>query len=274
MSIVLECKVCRSRFRFSTALFQGARVARVRCRTCGKLIMVRNREAPDPQPAVRPEPKSDPLPAPVPTSLPATAPPKTETVPLEEAVMPLPAARPTPRGRRRPFHSRPSFFIAAFLLLLSAGGATYFGFTTAGQRQLSRGWESLTRGTAIASPAYDIRNVEGYFTRKAGGETLYVLKGTVGNAGKSRDGKIRVRAILLDNRSRPLAETMVYAGNVLDEGLLPLMDRAEIEAAMASAPQNDASRNIPPREALPFTVVFVDPPDTMVSFQVTAFDAK
>ncbi|MGZ8450296.1 MAG: hypothetical protein ACXWWV_12015, partial [Candidatus Deferrimicrobiaceae bacterium] len=94
--------------------------------------------------------------------------------------MPLPVERPTPRGGGRPFHTRPSFFIAAFLLLLLAGGATYFGFTTAGQGQLPRlfpGWGSLTAGTATASPGYDIGNMEGYFTRKAGGGTLFVLKG-------------------------------------------------------------------------------------------------
>ncbi|MGZ8441634.1 MAG: DUF3426 domain-containing protein [Candidatus Deferrimicrobiaceae bacterium] len=326
MSMVIECDACRSRFRISTALFQGARAARVRCRTCGKPIMVANLEMPNPRPALRPEPKPDPdpppgpqrrtSPGPVPTSPPATAPPKKETVPpLEGAVMPLPVERPTPRsskapvptswpateppkketvplegavlllpvdrpiprGGRRPFHTRPSFFIAAFLLLLFAGGATYFGFTTAGQGQLPRlfpGWGSLTAGTATASPGYDIGNVEGYFTRKAGGGTRFVLKGTVGNAGKSRDGKIRVRAILLDNQSQPLAETVVYAGNLLDERLLPRMDREEIESAMASVPPGNASKNIPPGEALPFTVVFVDPPDTMVSSRVTAFDAK
>ena len=229
-----------------------------------------------PLPVDRPTPRISKVP--VSTSVPATAPPKKETVPpLEGAVMLLPVDMPTPLGGRRPFHARPSFFIATFLLLLLAGGATYFGFTTAGQGQLSRlfpGWKSLTLGTATASPGYDIGNVEGYFTRKAVGGTLFVLKGTVMNAGKSRDGKIRVRAILLDNRNQPLAETMVYAGNILNERLLSRMDREEIESAMASGPPSDASKNLPPGEALPFTVVFVDPPDTMVSSRVTAFDAK
>ena len=263
MPMVIECEVCRSRFRISTALFQGARTARVRCRTCGKPIMVTNREAPPSTSKV-----------PVPTSLPATAPPKKKTVPLEKAVMPLPVDRPAPRRGGRPFHTRPSFLIATFLLLLLAGGATYLSFTEWGQMQLYRGYESLTRSTAMASPGYDIRNAEGYFTRKADGGTLFVLKGTVGNAGKSRGGRIRVRAILLDNRNQPLAEKMVSAGNVLDEGLLPRMDQAEIESAMASGPPSDASKNSPLGEALPFTVVFVDPPDTMVSFQVTALDAN
>jgi len=55
MSMVIECDACRSRFRISTALFQGARAARVRCRTCGKPIMVANLEMPNPRLALRPQ---------------------------------------------------------------------------------------------------------------------------------------------------------------------------------------------------------------------------
>jgi hypothetical protein len=52
------------------------------------------------------------------------------------------------------------------------------------------------------------------------------------------------------------------------------MGREEIESAMAAVPQGEAGENLPPGEAVPFTVVFIDPPDAMVSSRVTAFGAE
>lgn len=300
MPMVIECRSCRSRFRISPELFQGARAARVRCRTCGKLILVPNRQAqnsrPPPGPESTPEPAFSPgakgisspdrgeetapgtLEAPVPAPPPAAATPikEKETVSLEEIVFPYSADRPTPRGKRRPFYARPSFLVAAFLLLL-AGVAAYFHFTKAGQEQLSRlitGWESSMRGVVTASPAYDIRNVETYFTRETGGSTLLVFEGTVENAGTNRGREIQVRAILFDDWGRSIAEKTVYAGIVLDEGALPRMARAEIEEAMSKASQDDGTAVVLPQGAVPFMLVFADPPDTMASYRISAFDGK
>ena len=40
--MIVDCKHCRTEFRLNEALFQGARGMQIRCRSCGKPILVLN----------------------------------------------------------------------------------------------------------------------------------------------------------------------------------------------------------------------------------------
>ena len=58
-----------------------------------------------------------------------------------------------------------------------------------------------------------------------------------------------------------LAEKAAFAGNLLDEASLRQMDRAGIEGVMSNRfGEGNVNREIPTDKALPFMVVFFDPP--------------
>ena len=207
---------------------------------------------------------------------PGRIPPPPEEVHPEETVEPEPRRKAS--SRRAP--SRSTLLVVSVLcvLLLLAAAALYFGTTKPGHDllgKLSAGWGSSRTGSAPAGPAYDIRNVKLSFEKETASGTLFVVTGEVANFGKGASGGIGIRATLLGKDNQALAEKTAFAGNVLDNASLGRMDRPAIEAAMSNRfGQGDVNREIPPGKALPFMVLFFDPPVEIDAVMVKADDAR
>jgi len=166
------------------------------------------------------------------------------------------------------------FVLSLFLL---AAGALYFGTTKPGRDTLGKlfpGWGSGPPGSVAESP-YDIRKVKWSIEKDTAGGTLFVVQGEVANVGNATSAGIGIRATLLGKDNQALAEKSAFAGNLLDNASLGRMDRPAIEGAMSNRfGEGDVNREIPPGKALPFMVLFFDPPVEIDAVMVKAIDAR
>jgi hypothetical protein len=65
-----------------------------------------------------------------------------------------------------------------------------------------------------------------------------------------------------------------FAGNLINEELLPLMSALRIKEVLGKRyGEGNSNRTIPAGESLRFMVVFFDPPDPVGTFSVMALDA-
>ncbi len=190
------------------------------------------------------------------------------------------ALRGAPRrlSGERPPYTRPLFVAGAGLwLLLLAGGALLFG--TAGD-----GWKVVrellpSSGTAPSTatadrPLYEIRDVRWGSLQKTYAGDLFVVRGTVVNAGPGESNGIRIQATLLGTDNAALGERDVFAGNTVDDAALRHSPPAVLKAALNNRfGDGERNRAIPPGGSLPFMVVFFDPPPNIGSILVKGVDA-
>lgn len=196
-------------------------------------------------------------------------------IPAEET----PATEPESKAPSRRAPSRISVLIIPVLwILLLAGGAFYFGTTKSGQDMLGKlfaGWGSGRTGSAPARPVYDIRDVKWHVEKGSAAGNLFVIKGSVANVGNAPSAGIRIQATLLGKDNEALAEKAAFAGNLIDETSIGKMDRVGIEGVLSTRlGEGNVNREIPKDKALPFMVVFFDPPGGIEAVKVTAIDAR
>jgi hypothetical protein len=168
--------------------------------------------------------------------------------------------------------------ISVLWILLLAGGTYYFGTTKSGHDLLGTlfaGWGSARTGSAPEMPVYDIRDVKWHVDKDATAGSLFVIKGSVANVGNVPSAGIRIQATLLGKDNEALAEKAALAGNPLDNASFGRMDRPAIEGAMSNRfGEGNVNREIPPGKAVPFVVIFFDPPVEIAAVMVKAIDAR
>jgi len=184
---------------------------------------------------------------------------------------PGPGWKPPPR---RPLYRRPLFLVLAISILLLAGGTFYFVDGNSSPKS-SQGVIPARARSFSENSFLGVGNLKGYLNRKPSGETFYVVKGTVTNIGKALSSGIRVEATLLGNDNQAIVKSGAFAGNVIDDSLIPHMSRVRIEGFLGMRNgQGDVNRDIPAGKTLPFLVVFFDPPEGVESFRVKAIVAE
>jgi hypothetical protein len=175
----------------------------------------------------------------------------------------------------RPLYQRPLFIAAAiFVLLLSVSAFYYVEYVDGNSgRKLSGPVFPVPAQSASEHPVFDVQNLKGHHNEQATGERLYVIKGTVTNVGKTASSGIRIRATLLGKDNQAIMQNESFAGNLIDESLMPHMNRVRIEGFLGMRyGEGNANRDIPVGMSLPFMVVFFDPPEGIQSFTVKAMD--
>ena len=334
MAMVITCDSCRSRFHLNKALLKDAKGARIRCRKCGRTIIVRNPEVPPILPASTAAPKTSRVPvedqekrgSPTPKKRlapradrsdkirpePAPSLPVGHAASSTESPAPIPPEKPERKGLRleelfhppspadaapNPFgnvtsreigtprplsmppssrlpHGRVLLLVAGLSVLLLAGGLLYFGVPRLHHPLLGNAAPGKG-GDVTGKTRFDIRDVKWYRNRQPTGESLYVIKGNVVNVGKGNSSGILIQAALLDNNNQTIGKSEVFAGNMIDETLLPHMSRIRIEGFLGMRyGEGNANRDIPAGKSLPFMVVFFDPPGGGESITVRATDAE
>lgn len=206
-------------------------------------------------------------------------PPHREEEPPHEAPVESPGHRGSPAPEPpRPRSSAGPVAAAVLALLLAAGG--YLGFTSSGRRTLEGAipgvaalWGGKPAGTAAAK--YDLRNVIGYYESGSASPRILVIKGQVANLSTAEKSGIRVHATLLDNTDAVLAQTAVYAGNVLSGETLRQGDRNILSKSLENRfGEGLANMHVGPGKAIPFMVVFFDAPENMDSYKLEAKDGE
>lgn len=167
------------------------------------------------------------------------------------ALAPASGTRPY-RRERPPASSGRRAFLAGLLGvcgLAAAGGLAV------------RAWRGRDWLALLSGDPFEVRlDGHGAITGRAG--RLYVVHGTVTNLSGAPKGFFEVRARLLDEDGRTIAERTVYAGHVLAEPELKGLSRAELERRVSETVFGDGMANarVEPRRSIPFQVVFVPAP--------------
>jgi len=184
---------------------------------------------------------------------------------------PGPGWNPPPR---RPLYRRPLFLALAISVLLLAGGIFYFVYGNHSRK--ASGSIIPARARSIPENAvFIVGDLKGYFNKKPSGESFYVVKGTVTNIGKALSNGIRIEATLLGKDNQAIVNNGTFAGNVIDESLIPHMSRFTIEGFLGTRyGERGVNRDIPAGKTLPFMMVFFDPPEVVESFRVKAIEAE
>jgi hypothetical protein len=116
-----------------------------------------------------------------------------------------------------------------------------------------------------------LRNVIGYYESGASSPRILVIKGQVANLSGAEKSGIRVVAALLDNTDRVLAQTSVYAGNVLTGEAIRKADRETISKTLGNRfGEGLANMHVAPDKSIPFMVVFFDAPENIDSYKLEA----
>lgn len=211
--------------------------------------------------------------------------PDVDVPPYREAEAARPPAReipapPIPPARPASPISVPGAAAAALLAIVLAA-AGYLGFTPAGRKTLERaapGAAALLagdKGGAKTASRYEVKNAIGYYESGAASQRILVIKGQVANLSATERSGIRVLAALLDNSGKTLAESTVYAGNVLSAETL----RRESQEALTkelSNPLGDrlANMHVAPGKSVPFMVLFFSTPENIDSYRLEAMDNR
>ncbi|MBP2679302.1 MAG: putative ATPase [Deltaproteobacteria bacterium] len=175
---------------------------------------------------------------------------------------------------RRPRYQRPLFLAAVISIFLLAGGAFYFVDGNSGRKSSGNVLPVQAR-SAPEIAVFEVGNLEGNLRKQASGEPIYIVKGTVTNVGKALSSGIRIEATLLGRDNQAIVKNGTFAGNVIDETLIPHMNRVRIEGFLGMRyGEGDVNRNIPAGKTLSFMVVFFDPPEGIESFAVNAMNAE
>jgi hypothetical protein len=153
-----------------------------------------------------------------------------------------------------------------------AGGTFYFVDGNFGRKPSGHVFPAQPQSPS-GHPVFDVQNLKGHLNEQATGERLYVIKGTVTNVGKTLSRGIRIQATLLGTDNQAIMQNETFAGNLIDESLMPHMNRVRIEGFLGMRyGEGNANRDIPVGMSLPFMVVFFDPPEGIQSFTVKALD--
>jgi predicted Zn finger-like uncharacterized protein len=302
MAMIVTCDSCRSRFQLDEALLKGAKGARIRCRRCGGIIVLLVQGSPEmqePEPPPMAEPEAPREEAPLAPIRPgrATSPPVSEAEKVlrledlflspQDAVASTgrpggdpPVAPETPPQIHFGFphhrrHSRFLILLASCLSVLLMAGAAYFYLDPNLFRRSPAKALPVLGNLPAERPSYEIRDAKGYFNRPTAGQSFFVVRGTIANVGKGWSDGIRVRASLLGADNEVISESESFAGNLIEENLLPHMTRVRIEEFLGMRyGEGNVNRNIQAGGSLPFMVVFFDPPEPVESFTVIAMDAE
>ena len=206
-------------------------------------------------------------------------PPHREAEPAPEPPVESPVHRGSPAPESpRPRSSAGPAVAAALALLLAAGG--YLGLTASGRKTLEGAFPGVAalwggKPAATAAAKYDLRNVIGYYESGSASPRILVIKGQVANLSTAEKSGIRVHATLLDNTDAVLAQTVVYAGNVLSGEALRKGDRDTLSKSLGNRfGEGLANMHVGPGKAIPFMVVFFDAPANMDSYKLEAKDGE
>ena len=116
-------------------------------------------------------------------------------------------------------------------------------------------------------------SVSGRFIENQSAGELFVITGKVKNAGSFPQTGCRVSAELHAKENLVLQTDTVYCGNLLTETELLNLDIEHIVRMLKDPPdRSESNLAVNPGAAVPFTIVFHDPPEHFDSFKVGVYD--
>lgn len=295
--MIIQCRQCATKFRFSDELMTGDGVW-VRCGRCGHEFFkinplkdagppqARREEAPaapraqtaEPTPEA-PVPKAaaaqEPAPAPT-VRTPAggdAAPAVPKALPEEEEPEEEDAEDDAPRGG---FWTPSRIVVYSILVVLVVIGVYLWLFPHIGRDVLNyaypgsgdRVFGPAAKPAAVAAPGgINFAEVKERFTKSTASGDLLVVSGLAVNEYEYPVARVKLRGKILDNTGKVLGEIESYAGNLLtDEELNRLTDKEILAELQRQEGSDMPNANIRTRASIPFMIVFTNPPKEVDEF--------
>ena len=121
----------------------------------------------------------------------------------------------------------------------------------------------------------ELRDVRQYQVKNEKVGQLIVIEGKVKNNFPTARELIRLVAELYDAQGNMLASRQQLAGNSMSSFQLEVLDREELDKALNNKLDIvEANTNVLPGNEVPFTVVFVDPPEDASDYKVRIAEAS
>jgi len=299
--MIIQCKQCATKFRFSDELMTGDGVW-VRCGRCGHEFFEINtkresfvppmgptrtageeppapREVKAERPAEATVPKSAAAPEPAPAAAmrtPAAAgamPAVPKALPAEEEPEEEEAEEEEPRGS---FWTPSRIIVYSILVLLVVTGVYLWLFPHIGRDVMNyaypgsgdRVFGSAPKPASAPAPGgINFAEVKERFTKSTASGDLLVISGLAVNEFEHPVARIRLRGKILDSTGKVLGEIESYAGNLLtDEELNRLTDREILAELQRQEGSDMPNSNIRTRASIPFMIVFTNPPKEVDEF--------
>jgi predicted Zn finger-like uncharacterized protein len=298
--MIIQCKQCATKFRFSDELMTGDGVW-VRCGRCGHEFFEINTKREtfvpprEPAPAMREAPpapggegpppaeKAAPKPAAVeePAALPrpltpadVTRPPTAPKAALEEDGLPEEdLEEETPRAS---FWTPSRIVVYSILVVLVVIGVYLWLFPQIGRDALNfvspgsgdRVMGAAPKAAAVAAPGgINFAEVKERFTKSTASGDLLVISGLAVNEFEYPVARVRLRGKILDSAGKVLGEIETFAGNLLtDEELNRLTDKEVLAELQRQEGSDMPNANIRSRASIPFMIVFSNPPKEVDEF--------
>jgi len=298
--MIIQCKQCATKFRFSDELMTGDGVW-VRCGRCGHEFFEINTKREtfvpprEPAPAMReappapggegPPPAEKAAPKPAAGKEPAAAPrPLTPADVTREPAAPKAALEEdglseedleeeTPRAS---FWTPSRIVVYSILVLLVVTGVYLWLFPQIGRDALNfvspgsgdRVLGAAPKAAAVAAPGgINFAEVKERFTKSTASGDLLVISGLAVNEFEYPVARVRLRGKILDSAGKVLGEIETFAGNLLtDEELNRLTDKEVLAELQRQEGSDMPNANIRSRASIPFMIVFSNPPKEVDEF--------
>lgn len=171
-----------------------------------------------------------------------------------------------PRGQVRSSKKRWAILIVAMVLLLL--GLLGYPYREELFQRLDPLWNSLRENLPVFKPQVQFLRLIGYRLQVEGQE-VFVVEGRVFNPTRRSLRRVKVEVRLLDAEGKVLARGQGVAGKYLPYQRIKDMDLQSLEAFKGTEPVDTV---VPPRGQVPFSVLFISPPERVEGFQVEAVE--
>lgn len=298
--MIIQCKQCATKFRFSDELMTGDGVW-VRCGRCGHEFFEINtrretfvpprepspamREAPPAHGGEGPPPAEKAAPKPAAGQEPAAAPgPLTPADVTREPAAPKAALEEDglseedleEEAPRASFWTPSRIVVYSILVLLVVTGVYLWLFPQIGRDALNfvspgsgdRVLGAAPKAAAVAAPGgINFAEVKERFTKSTASGDLLVISGLAVNEFEYPVARVRLRGKILDSAGKVLGEIETFAGNLLtDEELNRLTDKEVLAELQRQEGSDMPNANIRSRASIPFMIVFSNPPKEVDEF--------
>jgi predicted Zn finger-like uncharacterized protein len=174
-----------------------------------------------------------------------------------------------------PLHSSAWFIGMFFVVAIAFFGLSMFinGEPAASVNTISRLPVIGPQFATPQTPASLIRlaDVHMEYRTLKGGKSALVVTGNAENVGSATLKSILIEVLLLNDSQRAVAREQAYCGNTLPAGMFAEMTPHELEFSLGLKPPKIFE--LPPSQAAPFMLVFLDPPPMATSLRIAVTQA-
>ncbi len=268
--MIIQCKACKTKFRFDDADFTGEGVW-LRCSRCQNLFFQMTPPGLETKKVdAAPEPFVD------------REPPMDRESYLDREILPAAVEEPAPPEEPRKKSSALTWVLGLILIILIAVAAAVYLYPAVGDMLLKPistvfpGLVQTESGAPVVGPAQvRISDLKQRFVENAMMGNIRVVEGMAANGSPEPMTRIKVRADLYDMLGTPVRQGVSYCGNLLTDQELKTATEEQIVRKLSVPQGTDISNDrVTPNGMIPFMIVFLREPPGVTKTMVFPMEAE